>query len=134
MPRGPAAAGCSPILEATPAPFDTHDWETSLATITYICTEGAHHELDVPNGPSVQDGSVNYLVPGIAADCGGQCSCATCHLHIDPAWWDKVGGPGGIEAELLESADNPCETSRLSCQIAIPDDVNGLAVRIPEGY
>ncbi len=106
----------------------------SLATITYICADGALHELEVPNGQSVKDGAVNNLVPGIAADCGGQCSCATCHVHVDPAWWDRVGEPGGIEAELLEFVDNPCDTSRLSCQIDVSDDLDGLVVRIPEGY
>ena len=104
-----------------------------MATITYVCVDGVHHELVVPNGKTVKDGAVDNLVPGIAADCGGQCACATCHVHVNPDWWKRVGGPGDVEADLLEFADNLSDTSRLSCQIIVSDDLDGLVVTIPEG-
>jgi len=71
-------------------------------------------------------------IPGIDADCGGACSCATCHVYVDANWIDKVGTPSENEAELLELVVNPDDTSRLSCQIVISDDLDGLIVRIPE--
>ena len=69
-------------------------------------------------------------VPGIAADCGGACACATCHVHVDPEWIDRVGRASGVEADMLELASELADTSRLSCQIDLRPELNGLRVSV----
>lgn len=103
-----------------------------MAKITYIEFNGTPHELDIKNGTTVMQGAVSNSVRGIIGDCGGACSCATCHVYVDPAWFDKVGEIAATEAALL---DEVCETranSRLSCQIKVTDALDGLVVRLPE--
>ena len=102
-----------------------------MPTVIYHDPSGEKREVDVQTGQSVMEGAVANMVDGITADCGGACSCATCHVHIDPQWYEKTGGPGEIEAELLSMSESNCETSRLGCQIKITDDLDGLVVRIP---
>ena len=76
--------------------------------------------------------AVNNNVPGIVAECGGACSCATCHVHVDPDWYDRLPPPQDMEKDMLEFAIDPDETSRLSCQISITEELDGLVVRTPE--
>ena len=103
-----------------------------MAKITYIEFNGTEHQADVPNGQSVKDGAINNLIPGILAECGGCCACATCHIYVDPDWLDAVGPPDDLEAELLEFANEPKDNSRLSCQVEVSDALDGLIVRLPE--
>lgn len=105
-----------------------------MAWVTYVEHNGAEHKVDVPNGDSVMQGAVNNGITGIVAECGGGLACATCHCMIDDAWADRVGGPASeAEAEMIEAAANdPQPTSRLSCQITVDEDFDGLIVHLPE--
>jgi len=103
-----------------------------VPNITYIEFNGTPHEIDVESGYSVMEGAVKNGVPGIDADCGGACACATCHVFVDEAWWEKAGDRTEDETEMLESAEGRQENSRLSCQIMVTDALNGLVVRMPE--
>ena len=103
-----------------------------MAKITYIEFNGTPHEVDVPAGLSVMEGAIDNNIPGIEAECGGACSCATCHVYVDPAWFEKTGSPEHLEQDMLESAYDLKETSRLSCQIEVSDELDGLVVRMPE--
>ena len=103
-----------------------------MAKITYIEFDGTEHQAEVPAGQSVKDGAINNLIPGILAECGGCCACATCHVYVEEAWRERVGAPDELEAELLEFANEPKDNSRLSCQIEVSDGLDGLIVRLPE--
>ncbi len=103
-----------------------------MPKITYIEFNGNEHEIDVPNGLSVMEGAVRNLVPGIDADCGGACACATCHVYVDPAWTDKTGSREAMEDSMLDFAEGVQENSRLSCQIKVTEALDGLIVRMPE--
>lgn len=103
-----------------------------MAKITYIEHNGTEHVIDVANGLSVMEGAVKNMVPGIDADCGGACACATCHVYVDDAWRDKTGEKSDMEATMLEFAEDVEESSRLSCQIEVSDALDGLVVRMPE--
>lgn len=103
-----------------------------MPTITYIQPDNSRVTVQVAKGQSVKDGAVGSFVPGILAECGGACACATCHVYIDEAWWDTVGGPNEIESEMLDFAYNVKATSRLSCQIVVTDQLHGLVVYVPE--
>jgi 2Fe-2S ferredoxin len=81
---------------------------------------------------SVMDGAISNNIPGIEAECGGACSCATCHVYVDPAWVEATGSAQPVEAGMIESAMDLQETSRLSCQIEVSDELDGLIVRLPE--
>ena len=103
-----------------------------MARITYIEFDGTSHEIDVPAGWSVMEGAINNNIPGIEAECGGACSCATCHVYVDPAWAQTTGTPQDVERGMLECALEANDTSRLSCQIEVTDELDGLVVRMPE--
>ncbi|WP_203290809.1 2Fe-2S iron-sulfur cluster-binding protein [Maricaulis parjimensis] len=103
-----------------------------MPKITYIEFNGNEHEIDVPAGLSVMEGAVRNLVPGIDADCGGACACATCHVYVDAAWTDKTGAREAMEDSMLDFADHVQDNSRLSCQIKVTDELDGLIVRMPE--
>ena len=103
-----------------------------MAKITYVEHSGATHVVDVKNGLSVMEGSVKNNLPGIDADCGGACACATCHVYVDEAWAGKVGTPSAMEESMLDFAENVEPNSRLSCQIKVTDELDGLVVRMPE--
>jgi len=103
--------------------------------VTYIEFNGAEHKVEVPVGTTLMRGAVDNSVPGIDADCGGQCACATCHVFVDAAWLDKTGlpEPGSQEATMLSFAASAEPNSRLSCQINMRPDLAGIVVRMPEG-
>jgi ferredoxin, 2Fe-2S len=106
-----------------------------MPRITYIEHNGTEHAADVPVGKSVMQGAVENNVPGIDADCGGECACATCHVYVDAAWLSTVGPPpaGSQEASMLSFAAVTQPDSRLSCQIPVTNALDGLVVRMPEG-
>jgi 2Fe-2S ferredoxin len=103
-----------------------------MATITYITHAGETHKVEAAPGTTVMEAAVRNMVPGIEAECGGACACATCHVYVDPAWKEKVGGPSPMEEDMLDFAYEVAETSRLSCQIKVTDELDGLVVRVPE--
>ena len=103
-----------------------------MAKITYIEFSGQEHVVDVKPGQTVMEGAVKNNVPGIDADCGGACACATCHVYVDPAWQAKTGDRNTMEESMLDFADNVEPNSRLSCQIKVTDALDGLIVRMPK--
>jgi 2Fe-2S ferredoxin len=105
-----------------------------MACVTYIEHDGTVRKVEVPNGDSVMQGAVGHMVPGIVAECGGGLACATCHCYVDEAWIDRVGPPASeAETEMLESASAARRPgSRLSCQITVSQELDGLIVRLPE--
>ncbi|MBC6428881.1 MAG: 2Fe-2S iron-sulfur cluster binding domain-containing protein [Cellvibrionales bacterium] len=100
-----------------------------MAQITFITPSGEEVTVTAQSG-SVMQAAVTNMVEGIDGDCGGVCSCATCHVHVDPAWLDKVGAAGDIEKEMLELEDGSSDHSRLSCQIEVSDELDGLVLRV----
>jgi 2Fe-2S ferredoxin len=103
-----------------------------LAKITYIEFNGKEHTVDVANGLSVMEGAVKNMIPGIDADCGGACACATCHVYIDEKWREIVGGPSDMEETMLDFAEDVQPSSRLSCQIKVSDALDGLVLKMPK--
>jgi len=103
-----------------------------MPKITYIEHNGSEHTVDATTGVSVMETAIKNMVPGIDADCGGACACATCHVYVDEAWLEKVGKPEAMEESMLDFAAEPKSNSRLSCQISVTDDLDGLVVRLPE--
>src|SRR5512147_410432 len=103
-----------------------------MPKITYIESSGKEHVVDAPVGQTVMEAAVKHAVPGIDADCGGACACATCHVYVDAAFTEKVGKPSAMEQSMLDFAENVKENSRLSCQIKIREDLEGLKVTTPE--
>ena len=105
-----------------------------MPKVTYVAFDGTKRDVDVPAGENVMRGALYNDVQGIAGECGGGLSCATCHVYVDPAWVAKVGGPSTEqEREMLDSAY--CEVkpeSRLSCQIVMSEALDGLIVHMPE--
>jgi 2Fe-2S ferredoxin len=106
-----------------------------MPKITFIEHNGTPHTVQIAVGKSVMQAAVDNNVPGIDADCGGECACATCHVYVDAAWIDKTGLPvaGSQEASMLSFAAVTQPDSRLSCQIPVTEALDGLVVRMPEG-
>ena len=103
-----------------------------MTKITYIDHEGTEREIDAKNGETVMETAIKNSVPGIDADCGGACACATCHVYVDEAFLDKVGAAQDMEQSMLDFAENVQSNSRLCCQISVSDDLEGLRVTTPE--
>ena len=104
-----------------------------MGRVTYIEHDGTTHTIDVSDGVSLMEGAVSNGVRGIDADCGGSCACATCHVHVDAAWTAIVGPPASEgEAELLQLAPEVRPDSRLSCQIRMREELDGVVVHLPE--
>ncbi|RAK63396.1 2Fe-2S iron-sulfur cluster-binding protein [Phenylobacterium kunshanense] len=103
-----------------------------MAKVTYVEHDGTEHVVDVKSGLSVMEGAVKNNIPGIDADCGGACACATCHVYVDDAWLPKTGTKSAMEESMLDFAEGVTENSRLSCQIKVSDDLDGLRVTMPE--
>ena len=103
-----------------------------MAKISYTDIDGSTRTVEVDNGVSVMEGAIRNDFEGILAECGGCCSCATCHVYVDAAWTERVGPPNEVEKEMLEIAENVQANSRLSCQITVSDDMDGLHVIIAQ--
>ncbi len=102
-------------------------------TVTYISASGERRDVGVPVGSSVMEGAVNNGVPGIVAECGGACMCATCHVYVDPGWLDRLQPIAEDEEEMLNNTFAKREpNSRLGCQIPITEELEGLTVTTPE--
>ena len=102
-----------------------------MAKITYIEHNGKSHTLQVANGLTVMEGAVQNNIPGIDADCGGSCACATCHVYVDEKWFDKLPNKESAEEDMLDMAFEPKKFSRLTCQIVVTDELDGLVVKMP---
>ena len=102
-----------------------------MPKITYIEHSGKSHTIEVPNELSVMEGAVQNNIPGIDADCGGSCACATCHVYVNEKWFGKLAKKEGAEEDMLDVAYEPKKFSRLSCQITVEDNLDGLVVKMP---
>lgn len=102
-----------------------------MAKITFIQPDGARDDVEAESGMTVMEAAKQGDVAGIEAECGGSCACATCHVYVDAAWRDKVGKPENMEEDMLDFAFDVREESRLSCQIRVTPDLDGLVVRVP---
>ncbi len=113
-------------------PIFFHDYISLMAKITYIENNGKSHTIDVENGLTVMEGAVQNDIPGIDADCGGGMACATCHVYVKEDWFNKIPSKTQGEDDMLDQAYEPKSLSRLSCQITVSDDLDGLVVNLPE--
>ena len=102
-----------------------------MAKITYITHDNQNYTLDVQNGLTVMEGAVQNDIPGIDADCGGGMACATCHVYVKEEWLDKLAKKEDGEEDMLDMAFEPKKNSRLSCQIMVTDQLDGLVVNLP---
>ena len=103
-----------------------------MAKITYITKDATAHTIEVQNGLTVMEGAVQNDIPGIDADCGGSMACATCHVYVDQQWIDKIPKAEDAENDMIDMAFEPKKNSRLSCQIIVSEELNGLEVTTPE--
>ena len=103
-----------------------------MPKITYIEHSGKSHEIEVPNGLTVMEGALQNNIPGIDADCGGSCACATCHVYIEEKWYNKLQKKEIAEEDMLDMAFEPKKNSRLSCQLMVSEQLDGLVVDLPE--
>ena len=103
-----------------------------MPKITYIEHNGKSHTLEVANGLTVMEGAIQNNIPGIDADCGGSCACATCHVYVEQKWFDKLPKKEDAEQDMLDMAFEPdSSSSRLACQITVTDELDGLVVKMP---
>jgi 2Fe-2S ferredoxin len=103
-----------------------------MPKITYIDNSGERRTVDAETGATVMETAVKNDVPGIEAECGGACACATCHVYVDDAWREKTGEASAMEQDMLDFAFDVRPNSRLSCQIKVTDELDGLVVTTPE--
>jgi ferredoxin, 2Fe-2S len=103
-----------------------------MPKITYISADDTSRTVDAEPGSTVMEAAIRQGVPGIEAECGGACACATCHVYIDDAWREIVGEPSPMEEDMLDFGYDVKPSSRLSCQIKVTPEIDGLIVRIPE--
>jgi ferredoxin, 2Fe-2S len=103
-----------------------------MIKITYIDPDGTERTVEAEVGSTVMETAIKHGVPGIEAECGGACACSTCHVYIDDAWRGAVGEPSPMEEDMLDFAYGVQPSSRLSCQIKVREDLDGLIVRTPE--
>jgi 2Fe-2S ferredoxin len=103
-----------------------------MPKITYIDFQGKSRSVDAPIGSTVMENAIKNSIPGIEAECGGACACATCHVYVDDAWREKTGGPSPMEEDMLDFGFDVRPSSRLSCQIKMTDELDGLVVHTPE--
>jgi 2Fe-2S ferredoxin len=103
-----------------------------MVKITFIDAEGTSRTVEAEPGSTVMETAINQGVPGIEAECGGACACSTCHVYIDDAWKEKVGEPSPMEEDMLDFAYGVQPNSRLSCQIKVSGELDGLVLRTPE--
>ena len=102
-----------------------------MPKITYTDNTGNSKTIEVENGLTVMEGAIQNDIPGIDADCGGGMACATCHVYVKDEWWDKLQAKEDGEEDMLDMAYEPNKFSRLSCQVLISDELDGLIVSIP---
>ena len=113
-------------------PIFLHNYITTMAKINYITHDNQIHTVEVQNGLPVMEGAVQNDIPGIDADCGGGMACATCHVYVEDSWLNKLPKAEDAEQDMIDMAYKPNKNSRLSCQIIVSDEIDGLTVTTPE--
>ncbi|MDC1096533.1 2Fe-2S iron-sulfur cluster-binding protein [Pelagibacteraceae bacterium] len=103
-----------------------------MAKITYIDKSGNSKTIEVENGLSVMEGAIQNNIPGIDADCGGSMACATCHVYVEETWLNKILKPEEAEVDMIDMAFEPKKNSRLSCQLIVSNELDGLKITTPE--
>jgi len=103
-----------------------------MPKIIFQTHDGAQTEIEAAEGSTVMENAIKNMIPGIEAECGGACACATCHVYVDDAWASKTGQPEAMEEDMLDFAYDVKPTSRLSCQIKVTSDMDGLVVHVPK--
>ena len=103
-----------------------------MPKVTFKDNQGNSKTIEVDNGLTVMEGAVQNEVPGIDADCGGSMACATCHVYVEESWFNKLPKAEDGEVDMIDMAFEPKKNSRLSCQITVTDDLDGLVVTTPE--
>ena len=103
-----------------------------MPKVTFKNYQGSSRTIDIENGLSVMEGAIQKEIPGIDADCGGGMACATCHVYVDEKWFEKIPKAVDAEVDMIDMAYEPKKKSRLSCQIILSDDLDGLVVTTPE--
>ena len=103
-----------------------------MPKITFIDAAGVTHAIEAEVGATVMETAIRNGVPGIEAECGGACACATCHVYVDAAWVEKTGARSQMEEDMLDFGFDVRPSSRLSCQIKVSDALDGLVVTVPE--
>lgn len=103
-----------------------------MATINFIDFGGTARSVEAVAGSTLMEAAIKNGIPGIEAECGGACACATCHVYIDDTWQERVGSPSSMEEDMLDFAYEVKPNSRLSCQIKVTDALDGVIVRTPE--
>jgi ferredoxin, 2Fe-2S len=102
-----------------------------MVKITFIQPDDSQQVVESEPGVTLMEAAKLHNVPGIEAECGGACACATCHVYVDEGWRDKTGSPSQMEEDMLDFAFDVRDASRLSCQIKLTDELDGLVVRVP---
>ena len=103
-----------------------------MPKITYVDNQGNSKTINVDNGLTVMEGAIQNDIPGIDADCGGSMACATCHVYVEDIWLDKIAKAEDAEVDMIDMAFEPRKNSRLSCQLIVSDELEGLIVTTPE--
>ena len=103
-----------------------------MPKITYVDSQGNSKTIEVENGLTVMEGAIQNDVPGIDADCGGSMACATCHVYVEEKWFNNVPKAEDAEIDMIDMAVEPKKNSRLSCQLIVSDELEGLKVTTPE--
>jgi len=103
-----------------------------MLKITFIQPDGKQQTVSVKAGVTVMEAAKLNLVPGIEGECGGACACATCHVYVTDEWQEKAGKPSEMEEDMLDFAFDVRDSSRLSCQVKMSDELNGITVKVPE--
>ena len=113
-------------------PFERPPRKSAMPKITFIDAEGTARAVEAESGSTVMETAIRNNIPGIEAECGGACACATCHVYVDEAWREKTGDPSPMEEDMLDFGYDVRPNSRLSCQIKVSEELDGLVVRTPE--
>lgn len=103
-----------------------------MGKMTFVEHDGTEHVVEFKAGASLMQIAVDHMIPGIDADCGGECACGTCHVIVADAWYDKTGAPGDEEQQMLSMTPELAKTSRLACQVQTTEAMDGMSVRLPE--
>ena len=103
-----------------------------MPKVTYIEFNGKEHTVNIDQGLSLMEGAIQNDIPGIDADCGGSMACATCHVYVEEKWFNKISKAEDAEIDMIDMAYEPKKNSRLSCQIIVTDELDGLEVTTPE--
>ncbi|NGY05741.1 2Fe-2S iron-sulfur cluster-binding protein [Solimonas terrae] len=103
-----------------------------MPKIVFIQPDGSSQTVEAPVGQSLMEAATNNFVRGIVGECGGSCSCATCHLYIDEAWYAKLPPRDEMEEAMIEGAIDPGPTSRLGCQVLVKDELDGIVAHVPK--